>query len=133
MAQFAPCVGIDVSKARLDVAIFPDGHGFAVDNTPAGWAELGRRCADLAVATIGLEASGGYEQGVARALQEQGFTVNEVKQTGKSNKPRRNFTHLGIPKHWNLREMTRGNSCSRAERHWSRSASLDFEVQSLPS
>jgi transposase len=75
MAQFAPCVGIDVSKARLDVAIFPDGHGFAVDNTPAGWAELGRRCADLAVATIGLEASGGYEQGVARALQEQGFTV----------------------------------------------------------
>ena len=75
MAQFAPCVGIDVSKARLDVAIFPDGTGFAVDNTPAGWAELGRRCADLAVATIGLEASGGYEQGVARALQEQGFTV----------------------------------------------------------
>ena len=75
MAQFAPCVGIDVSKARLDVAVFPDGIGFAVESTPAGWAELGRRCADLAVATIGLEASGGYEQGVARALQEQGFTV----------------------------------------------------------
>ena len=75
MAQFAPCVGIDVSKARLDVAVFPDGIGFAVDNTPPGWAELARRCAELAVASIGLEASGGFEQGVARALQEHGFTV----------------------------------------------------------
>jgi transposase len=75
MAQFAPCVGIDVSKARLDVAVYPDGIAFAVDNTPDGWAELARRCTDLQVATIGLEASGGYEQGVARALQERGFTV----------------------------------------------------------
>lgn len=75
MAQFAPCVGIDVSKARLDVAVFPDGHGFAVDNTPAGWAELARRCTEMSVATIGIEASGGFEQGVARALQERGFTV----------------------------------------------------------
>jgi transposase len=75
MAQFASCVGIDVSKARLDVAVFPDGIGFAVDNTPAGWAELARRCTELRVATIGIEASGGFEQGVARALHERGFAV----------------------------------------------------------
>lgn len=75
MAQFAPCVGIDVSKARLDVAVFPDNTSFAVDNTPAGWAELAARCAELSVVTIGLEASGGFEEGVARALQDRGFTV----------------------------------------------------------
>jgi transposase len=75
MAQIAPHVGIDVSKARLDVAVFPDGTRFAVDNTPQGWAELARRCAELSVVAIGLEASGGFEQGVACALQDQGFTV----------------------------------------------------------
>jgi transposase len=75
MAQFTPCVGIDVSKARLDVAVFPDATSFAVDNTAAGWAELGRRCTELSVVTIGLEASGGFERGVADALQDRGFTV----------------------------------------------------------
>jgi transposase len=75
MAQISPCVGIDVSKARLDVAVFPDATSFAVDNTPAGWAELAARCTGLSVVTIGLEASGGFEQGIAHALQDRGFTV----------------------------------------------------------
>lgn len=75
MAQIAPHVGIDVSKHRLDCAVFPDGPGFAVDNTPDGWAELARRCAALQAVTVGLEASGGFEQGPAFALQQQGFTV----------------------------------------------------------
>ena len=76
MAQFAPHVGIDVSKARLDVAIYPDGECFSVDNTNAGWRELRRRCAELGVNRIALEASGGYERGVIDAMQAAGFSVH---------------------------------------------------------
>ena len=75
MAQISPHVGIDVSKDRLDVAVYPDGGGFAVENTPAGWAELARRCGELQAISIGLEASGGFEQGVACALQDKGLSV----------------------------------------------------------
>ena len=75
MAQIAPHVGIDVCKDRLDVAVFPDGTRFAVNNTPDGWAELVRRCAEIQPVAIGLEASGGFEQGAAHALQANRFTV----------------------------------------------------------
>ena len=68
-------VGVDVSKDRLDVALHPDGGGFAVPNDPGGWAELARRCKEHSAACIGLEASGGFEQGVARSLREAGLAV----------------------------------------------------------
>jgi len=48
MAQIASLVGlhvgIDVSKDRLDIALHPDGDGFAVPNDLQGWAELAQRC-----------------------------------------------------------------------------------------
>jgi transposase len=75
MAQIAPHVGIDVSKHRLDVAVHPEGGRFVVDNTPSGWAELAAQCREVQAVAIGLEASGGFEQGVAEALLEAGFTV----------------------------------------------------------
>jgi len=79
MAQIASLadthVGVDVSKDRLDVALHPDGDGCAVPNDPQGWAELARRCKEAGAACVGLEASGGFEQGVARALREAGFAV----------------------------------------------------------
>jgi len=75
MAQIAPHVGIDVSKHRLDVAVYPDGDSFAVDNTPTGWAELAERCLQMGAAVVGLEASGGFEQGIAYALQDRGVRV----------------------------------------------------------
>jgi transposase len=75
MARIAPHVGIDVSKDRLDVAVYPDGDGFAVDNTPAGWAELADRCLQIGAVVVGLEASGGFEQGVAYALRDSGLRV----------------------------------------------------------
>ena len=80
MAQFASLVGlhvgIDVSKHRLDIGFYPDGDPFAVPNDPGGWAELARRCKEAHAACIGLEASGGFEQGVAHHLRAQGLTVN---------------------------------------------------------
>lgn len=75
MAQIIAHVGIDVSQDRLDVGLYPDGDSFAVPNDPQGWADLARRCAAVQPASIGLEASGGFEQGIAHALREAGFTV----------------------------------------------------------
>jgi len=70
------CAGIDVGKARLDCAV--DGNedvaGFA--NDPAGWEALAAHLAARGVDRVGLEATGGYEQGVFRALERRGFRVS---------------------------------------------------------
>jgi transposase len=55
--------GIDVAKDRLDVMVLPEQQSFAVRNEAAGWAELIARLRGLAIAAIGLEATGGYERG----------------------------------------------------------------------
>jgi transposase len=78
MAQIRPTVGIDVSKDRLDVALHPSGEHFVVGNDEAGWKELVRRLRAHDVRAIGLEASGGYERGVIRALVEAGLPVRRV-------------------------------------------------------
>ena len=75
MAETVRFVGIDVSKERLDVALHPGGEGFVVANDAAGHRDLLARLAGLAVEAVGLEASGGYEQGVARALSAAGHGV----------------------------------------------------------
>jgi transposase len=61
-------VGIDVSKARLDVAVRPTDEVFSVENSASGIAELRQRIATLAPALVVLEASGGYEAAVAAEL-----------------------------------------------------------------
>jgi transposase len=56
-------VGIDVSKARLDVHVHPLAEIFAVGNDAAGVAELAARLGQLdGLACVGLEASGRYER-----------------------------------------------------------------------
>lgn len=56
-------VGIDVSKARLDVHVHPMDESFAVGNDEAGVAELAGRLSQLdGLVCIGLEASGRYER-----------------------------------------------------------------------
>jgi transposase len=51
-------VGIDVSKATLDVAILPQGRSFRVSNDETGIDELATRIEDLAPALVVLEATG---------------------------------------------------------------------------
>ena len=69
-------VGIDVSKARLDVHVRPSGESFAVANDEAGVAELaGRLIRFDGLAAIGLEASGGYERLAVAELAAQGLPV----------------------------------------------------------
>src|SRR5690606_12456179 len=69
-------VGIDVSKARLDVHVHPLGESFAVGNDEAGIAALRDRLAGLAgLVGIGIEASGRYERLAVAALSLAGLPV----------------------------------------------------------
>ncbi len=61
-------VGIDVSKSRLDVALWPGDESFSVANHPRGIASLVKRLKQLQVSRIVLEASGGYEIALAGEL-----------------------------------------------------------------
>jgi len=71
----AVIVGIDVSKDKLDVAIRPSGERLVVKRSEAGLEELKNRLGALAVAVVGLEATGGYETVVAASLSAAGLPV----------------------------------------------------------
>jgi transposase len=71
-------VGIDVSKAWLDVAILPTNETFQVGNDEAGWEALIECLRDRSVRVVGLEPSGGYERGLAKALRKAGLPVRLV-------------------------------------------------------
>jgi transposase len=78
MAHTPSFVGIDVSKAHLDVATRPDGATWRVANDPAGIASLVGRLAPLAPALVVLEATGGYEAPALAALQVAGLPTAAV-------------------------------------------------------
>jgi transposase len=69
-------VGIDVSKARLDVHVHPAGESFAMGNDESGVQALVERLGQLeGLAWIGIEASGRYERLVVAQLAAQGLPV----------------------------------------------------------
>lgn len=70
----APCVGIDVSKAWLDVVVLPGGEHRRLANDEDGWGGLVTWLGQPQTLVV-LEASGGYEQGVVRALAGAGIAV----------------------------------------------------------
>lgn len=74
----ATYVGIDVSKDRLDVHILPSGEALAVARNGRGIAELAARLNALAVATVAVEATGGFESVVAAGLSGAGLPVAVV-------------------------------------------------------
>ncbi len=77
MAQFITTAGIDVSKAWLDITLWPEETvTLHVDRGEADCYEnLSRWLTEHEVGRIGLEASGGYEIEVMDALQARGFEV----------------------------------------------------------
>jgi transposase len=77
MAMLSFC-GIDVSKDRLDIMVLPEQQCLSVHNDASGWAELVERLRSFAIAAIGLEATGGYERGVMRALLAAGMSVRQI-------------------------------------------------------
>ena len=67
--------GIDISKEKLDAAIHGLAWALCVPNDKAGWKKLAAAFKKRNVTRIGLEATGGYERGVLRHLQQAGFSV----------------------------------------------------------
>lgn len=68
-------IGIDVSKATLDLYVHESGHAQAFPNDPAGHRALVAFLSPLRVGRIALEASGGYEKPVIAALVAAGLPV----------------------------------------------------------
>ncbi|BDG03601.1 IS110 family RNA-guided transposase [Anaeromyxobacter oryzae] len=71
-------VGIDVSKARLDVAVRPSGEVWAVTNDEAGFATLVERLKPLEPKLVIVEATGGYQAPLVAALTVAGIAVAVV-------------------------------------------------------
>jgi transposase len=74
--EVKPCfVGIDVSKKTLDVCILPGKKRFQVENN-SDFQELCQQLKTISPALIVLEASGGYEDSVYRALSAAGLRIS---------------------------------------------------------
>lgn len=67
--------GVDIGKSMLDYAIHGETTVTRVANTLAGWADLAARFAERGVGKVGVEASGGYEQGLVDHLRSAGIEV----------------------------------------------------------
>lgn len=68
-------LGLDVSKAVIDVAVRPTGEVQQFPNDAAGHAALLAWARPLAPTTLVLEATGGYERAAAAALAAAGLPV----------------------------------------------------------
>jgi transposase len=71
-------VGIDVSKAVLDIAMAPTGEAWSVPNSTEGIGQLVTRLKELSPKLIVLEASGGLERRAIAALAGAGLPVVAV-------------------------------------------------------
>jgi len=78
MTDGSVCIGIDVAKARLDVAVRPDGDTWQTANDAHGIVALVARLDQLRPALIVLEATGGYERPVTASLVAAGLPVAVV-------------------------------------------------------
>ncbi len=78
MAEENVYVGIDVSKAKLDVAVDPIGQYWRTDNNDRAITELVDRLARLEPKCIVVEATGGYEAKLVQHLCEANLPVARV-------------------------------------------------------
>jgi transposase len=75
MEAQANYVGIDVSKARLDVGVWPKAESFSTEHNEGGIAALVKRVVELAPQAVVLEATGGRELLAASELHAAGVKV----------------------------------------------------------
>jgi transposase len=68
-------VGIDVSKAKLNIALRPVNKVLQVTNQESGWQELSEQLKKYKIELIIIESTGGMERGVAHKLQKEEFKV----------------------------------------------------------
>jgi transposase len=67
--------GIDTAKAKLDVAITGQKRVWQMPNAIDGWVQLVALLRQHGVHRVGIEATGGYEQGAVEHLREAGLAV----------------------------------------------------------
>lgn len=68
-------VGVDVSKARLDIAVEPSGACWSVPNDEAGVSGLIARLNQMATGRVVVEATGGQERLLVESLSDAGLPV----------------------------------------------------------
>jgi len=68
-------VGIDVSKARLDLAFSDERSGLGVDNGPTGHAHIVKALKEAGPSHIVIEATGGYERLIVAELSAAALPV----------------------------------------------------------
>jgi transposase len=74
--QHSNCyIGIDVSKASLDVFVLPAGKYMQFKNDQSGWKKLIQKTTALTPSLLVMEATGGYEKPVAQALVKAALPV----------------------------------------------------------
>lgn len=73
-----PSVGIDVSKAVLDVSAYPSGKTWQVEYSAPGITALAEELAALGPAVVVVEATGGLELSLTAALGVAGLPVAVV-------------------------------------------------------
>jgi transposase len=71
-------VGIDVSKAMLDVAVAPTGETWSVPNAADGMQQLVQRLRELSPKLVVLEATGGLERRAIAAIAGAALPVVAV-------------------------------------------------------
>jgi transposase len=76
--QSSQWVGIDVSKATLDVYLRPSGEQFQVPNQASSIAELVKRLQAFEIQQVIVESTGRLELDVAQALQDAGMAVTII-------------------------------------------------------
>lgn len=73
-----PSVGIDVSKATLDLWLYPSGKNWQAEHSPAGMSALAEELVALEPVVVVIEATGGLEVSLAVALGSAGLPVTVV-------------------------------------------------------
>lgn len=68
-------IGIDVSKAILDVCILPNRIFLQFANTPIGINQLIKKISSLSECAVVVESTGGYEKPIAQALAKKDISV----------------------------------------------------------
>jgi transposase len=68
-------VGIDISQAKLDVALRPAERYWQVANDESGWQSLLTDLQAITVVLVVVESTGGMERGVVQVLQRHEIAV----------------------------------------------------------
>ena len=80
MGQAGIYVGIDVAKAKVDVAVRPTGERWEVPRDEAGIPQLVSEMKTLGPSLVLLEATGGLELALVAALAAEALPVVVVNQ-----------------------------------------------------